>query len=289
MHLVEERSSDDRPVEWLYRRRAGAFSSVGSQFTGAPTPGVFRRPAGLAGFPWHPIRRRRRAAEVARTHGCLSRVRRGGGRVPFPGAIVTSAGAAPAPCSPMSAAMSVQVRSWRAGCFGALETSAADPRIPDSQSGRRAADQRLDRRRPACGSLGLSCGSTRRTAIRSYTNFNCKRNTCVGTMMAILPTIRTARWARHVVVRFQAIRLVSAGRLPVHAVLARRTAHRAAGSGHGGLLVEQRESDAAGFNPSKNSVMVDYSPSEFSRIRVQFAQDSARRRHRRPRSSSSTR
>lgn len=31
------------------------------------------------------------------------------------------------------------------------------------------------------------------------------------------------------------------------------------------------------FNPSKNSVMVDYSPSEFSRIRVQFAQDKSRR------------
>jgi hypothetical protein len=30
------------------------------------------------------------------------------------------------------------------------------------------------------------------------------------------------------------------------------------------------------FNPSKNSVMVDYSPSEFSRIRVQFAQDKSR-------------
>jgi hypothetical protein len=27
------------------------------------------------------------------------------------------------------------------------------------------------------------------------------------------------------------------------------------------------------FTPKKNSVMVDYSPSEFSRIRVQFAQD----------------
>ena len=31
------------------------------------------------------------------------------------------------------------------------------------------------------------------------------------------------------------------------------------------------------FNPSKDSVMVDYSPSEFSRIRVQFAQDKSRR------------
>ncbi|MGA9033285.1 MAG: hypothetical protein WB402_12280 [Sulfuricaulis sp.] len=30
------------------------------------------------------------------------------------------------------------------------------------------------------------------------------------------------------------------------------------------------------FNPSKNSVMVDYSPSEFSRIRLQFAQDKSR-------------
>ncbi len=30
------------------------------------------------------------------------------------------------------------------------------------------------------------------------------------------------------------------------------------------------------FNPSRNSVMVDYSPSEFSRIRVQFAQDKSR-------------
>ncbi len=30
------------------------------------------------------------------------------------------------------------------------------------------------------------------------------------------------------------------------------------------------------FNPSKNSVMVDYNPSEFSRIRVQFAQDKSR-------------
>ena len=30
------------------------------------------------------------------------------------------------------------------------------------------------------------------------------------------------------------------------------------------------------FNPSKNSVMVDYSPSEFSRIRLQFAQDRSR-------------
>ena len=30
------------------------------------------------------------------------------------------------------------------------------------------------------------------------------------------------------------------------------------------------------FNPHKNSVMVDYSPSEFSRIRVQFAQDKSR-------------
>lgn len=30
------------------------------------------------------------------------------------------------------------------------------------------------------------------------------------------------------------------------------------------------------FNPSKDSVMVDYSPSEFSRIRVQFAQDKSR-------------
>lgn len=30
------------------------------------------------------------------------------------------------------------------------------------------------------------------------------------------------------------------------------------------------------FNPSKNSVMVDYSPSEFSRIRLQLAQDKAR-------------
>jgi hypothetical protein len=31
-----------------------------------------------------------------------------------------------------------------------------------------------------------------------------------------------------------------------------------------------------GFNPSKNSVMVDYNPSEFSRIRLQFAQDKSR-------------
>ena len=31
------------------------------------------------------------------------------------------------------------------------------------------------------------------------------------------------------------------------------------------------------FNPSKNSVMVDYSPSEFSRLRVQFARDKSRR------------
>jgi hypothetical protein len=30
------------------------------------------------------------------------------------------------------------------------------------------------------------------------------------------------------------------------------------------------------FNPSKNSVMVDYNPSEFSRIRLQFAQDNSR-------------
>ncbi|MBI3545283.1 MAG: hypothetical protein HY081_01605 [Gammaproteobacteria bacterium] len=30
------------------------------------------------------------------------------------------------------------------------------------------------------------------------------------------------------------------------------------------------------FNPSKNSVMVDYNPSEFSRIRLQFAQDKSR-------------
>jgi hypothetical protein len=30
------------------------------------------------------------------------------------------------------------------------------------------------------------------------------------------------------------------------------------------------------FNPSKNSVMVDYSPSEFSRIRLQLAQDKSR-------------
>jgi hypothetical protein len=30
------------------------------------------------------------------------------------------------------------------------------------------------------------------------------------------------------------------------------------------------------FNPSKNSVMVDYSPSEFSRIRLQFARDNSR-------------
>ncbi len=30
------------------------------------------------------------------------------------------------------------------------------------------------------------------------------------------------------------------------------------------------------FNPSKNSLMVDYNPSEFSRIRVQFAQDKSR-------------
>ena len=29
------------------------------------------------------------------------------------------------------------------------------------------------------------------------------------------------------------------------------------------------------YNPSKNSVMLDYSPSEFSRIRLQFAQDRA--------------
>src|SRR3569623_1948782 len=33
---------------------------------------------------------------------------------------------------------------------------------------------------------------------------------------------------------------------------------------------------ASDFNPSKNSVMIDYSPSEFSRIRLQLAQDKSR-------------
>ncbi|MEP6738767.1 MAG: hypothetical protein ABJA61_00225, partial [Caldimonas sp.] len=33
---------------------------------------------------------------------------------------------------------------------------------------------------------------------------------------------------------------------------------------------------ASGYRPSKNSLMVDFNPSEFSRVRVQFAQDRSR-------------
>jgi len=32
----------------------------------------------------------------------------------------------------------------------------------------------------------------------------------------------------------------------------------------------------SGYEPHKNSLMLDYSPSEFSRLRLQFARDSAR-------------
>ena len=35
--------------------------------------------------------------------------------------------------------------------------------------------------------------------------------------------------------------------------------------------------DLAGSNPDRVSVMLDWSPSEFSRLRLQYAQDQARR------------
>ena len=47
-------------------------------------------------------------------------------------------------------------------------------------------------------------------------------------------------------------------------------------SRHARLRPQRRPFATSGYRPRKNTVMLDFSPSEFSRIRLQFAQDRSR-------------
>ena len=88
---------------------------------------------------------------------------------------------------------------------------------------------------------------------------------------------RRARPHQHVELLVAAERLVHRGRLPVHAGVARRRALRPARS-------RQRRTTAptaptsrtTSFNPQRYSLMLDYTPSEFSRFRVQWQQSKMR-------------
>ena len=75
----------------------------------------------------------------------------------------------------------------------------------------------------------------------------------------------------------RAVGLVPARRLPVHAALARRPAHRAARRRHAGLRPQRRlVRRTTATSRARTALMLDFSPSEFSRVRLQLAQDRSR-------------
>ena len=218
---------------------------------------------------------RRPAAEVGRAdrHSSSSSAASSATAKAFPGRRATRTASARASPTSTPAATSATSNSWRAG-LSYLQTRA--------QRSRLRADRRLRQRSrrsasPAAASSRspTSSGSTRPTATRSRPTSSCRASISGGARAAISPTTATARSGstQHVELRRAAKRLVRAGRLPVHAGVARRRALRPARSGPASTTAPTpRTSRTRSFNPQRSTVMLDWTPSEFSRFRLQFAQ-----------------
>ena len=239
--------------------------------------GLLRRAAALPGIPRRPVQERRHAIEMGRTDRHVPRARRAKSATAraFPGTDRNSNGIGSGAAYAHAGGEIGASNEWRAGSpTCSCDRTAGDTCRPTSP----ATDAQSASAARASSPSPISSGSGRRTATRMNTNFKLQGE-YFWRKRGRRPHVRQRRRAwphQHVELLVAAERLVPRRRLPVHAVLARRCALRPAlpgtvDYGANGVYLAQES-----FNPQRYSVMFDYTPSEFSRFRVQWQQSRIR-------------
>ena len=163
--------------------------------------------------------------------------------------------------------------SWRAG----VSLSAA----PRPTTRRCAGSTPATRSSTACSAAARASGSPtrsgsgRRTATPRAPTSSCRANTCTARAAARWSTTPRGANLPATTAPSQSGWYLQ-GDLPVHAALARRACAPSGSTPARRTTRRPRCLAADGYQPRKNSLMLDFSPSEFSRLRLQFARDRAR-------------
>ena len=165
--------------------------------------------------------------------------------------------------------------SWRAGlsCCSAKASDQALTQLDATGIADRPASSTAA---PASGSPTRS-GSGRRTATPRAPTSSCRASTCAA--RAAAPSATTSRAPTCAGdYRAASVGLVPAGR-STSSCRAGASACAPSGSTPARPTTARTPTlfDASGYQPRKNTLMLDFSPSEFSRVRLQFARDRARK------------
>ena len=199
--------------------------------------GLPGRAAGVQGVSRQPAQAGRRAAQVDRADRpvCSSSARNSAPAISFPAATATRTASAAARCSRISAATSAPSTAWRAG-LSYLQHFARRPHLRRHRLARRRGDQQLSPATRSCG-VSTACSNGRRTAIPTTTTSSCRASISASSRTARSPT--TIPRGSNVfgvgqrLLQHRPVRLVRAGRVAVHAALARRLPLRHAELRHG--------------------------------------------------------